>query len=109
MAGELLREQGVEPELQEIEPGRKQTIGRLPGTGGGKSIMLNGHIDIDPLATGWTRDPFTPWIADGKLFGHGDLQHEGRRHRLHHGGAGAQAGRGARCAATWCWPAWPPS
>ena len=33
--------------------------------------MLNGHIDIDPLATGWSRDPFSPWIADGKLFGHG--------------------------------------
>ena len=33
--------------------------------------MLNGHIDIDPLAAGWTRDPFTPWIADSKLYGHG--------------------------------------
>ena len=63
--------QGLEVELQEIEPGRKQTIARLRGTGGGKSIMLNGHIDIDPLASGWTRDPFDPWIADGKLFGHG--------------------------------------
>jgi len=66
-----LRDQGVEPELQEIEPGRKQTVARLRGTGGGKSIMLNGHIDIDPLASGWTRDPFQPWIADGKIFGHG--------------------------------------
>ena len=64
-------DQGIEPLLQEIEPGRKQTIGYLRGSGGGKSIMLNGHIDIDPLATGWTRDPFAPWIADGKLFGHG--------------------------------------
>jgi acetylornithine deacetylase/succinyl-diaminopimelate desuccinylase-like protein len=63
--------QGLEVELQEIEPGRKQTIARLRGTGGGRSIMLNGHIDIDPLASGWTRDPFDPWIADGKLFGHG--------------------------------------
>ena len=63
--------QGLAVTLQEIEPGRKQTIARLPGTGGGRSIMLNGHIDIDPLASGWTRDPFTPWIADGKLFGHG--------------------------------------
>ena len=66
-----LRDQGVDAELQEIEPGRKQTVARLRGTGGGKSIMLNGHIDIDPLASGWTRDPFQPWIADGKIFGHG--------------------------------------
>ena len=63
--------QGLSVELQEIEPGRKQTIARLRGTGGGRSIMLNGHIDIDPLASGWTRDPFDPWIEDGKLFGHG--------------------------------------
>jgi len=66
-----LHEQGLDVTLQEIEPGRKQTIGRLRGAGGGRSIMLNGHIDIDPLATGWTRDPFDPWIADGKLYGHG--------------------------------------
>ncbi len=66
-----LGDQGLGVTLQEIEPGRKQTIARLSGRGGGRSIMLNGHIDIDPLASGWTRDPFTPWIADGKLFGHG--------------------------------------
>ena len=53
-----LGDQGLSPELQEIEPGRKQTVARLRGTGGGRSIMLNGHIDIDPLASGWTRDPF---------------------------------------------------
>ena len=66
-----LGDQGLEVEIQEIEPGRKQAIARLRGTGGGRSIMLNGHIDIDPLASGWTRDPFTPWIADGRLYGHG--------------------------------------
>ena len=62
---------GLEVELQEIQPGRKQTIARLRGSAGGRSIMLNGHIDIDPLAEGWTRDPFTPVVEDGKLFGHG--------------------------------------
>src|SRR6266849_2530137 len=66
-----LRDQGLAAELQEIEPGRKQAVARLRGAGGGRSIMLNGHIDIDPLASGWTRDPFQPWIADGKIFGHG--------------------------------------
>ena len=49
-----LSDQGLDVTLQEIEPGRKQTIARLHGRGGGRSIMLNGHIDIDPLATGWT-------------------------------------------------------
>ncbi len=68
---------GLAVTLQEIEPGRKQTIARLRGTGGGRSIMLNGHIDIDPLASGWSRDPFTPWIADGKLYGHGIFNMKG--------------------------------
>jgi acetylornithine deacetylase len=68
---EYLDRQGLAVTLQEVEPGRKQTIARLRGEGGGRSIMLNGHIDIDPLAGGWTRDPFSPWIADGRLFGHG--------------------------------------
>jgi acetylornithine deacetylase len=67
----FLADQGLTVELQEIEPGRKQAVARLEGRGGGRSIMLNGHIDIDPLAAGWTRDPFDPWIADGKLYGHG--------------------------------------
>src|SRR5438309_745783 len=69
--GNYLRDQGLAAELQEIEPGRKQAVARLRGAGGGRSIMLNGHIDIDPLASGWTRDPFQPWIADGRLYGHG--------------------------------------
>lgn len=60
-----LGDRGLPVTVQEIEPGRKQTIARLRGTGGGRSIMLNGHIDIDPLASGWTRDPFDPWVADG--------------------------------------------
>ena len=33
--------------------------------------MFNGHLDINPLATGWTRDPFDPWVEDGKLYGAG--------------------------------------
>ena len=48
-----LEERGYETELQEVEPGRYQTIAVLEGAGGGKSLMLNGHIDIDPLAMDW--------------------------------------------------------
>jgi hypothetical protein len=55
-----LADHALEVELQEIEPGRKQTLARLCGAGGGRSIMLNGHIDIDPLPSGWRRDPFAP-------------------------------------------------
>jgi acetylornithine deacetylase/succinyl-diaminopimelate desuccinylase-like protein len=37
--------------------------GGLEGIGAGRSLMFNGHLDINPIAAGWTRDPFDPWIA----------------------------------------------
>ena len=65
-------ERGYEVDLQEVEPGRFQTIARLPGEGsGGRSLMLNGHIDIDPLAAGWRRDPWSPSLEGGRLYGAG--------------------------------------
>ena len=63
--------QGFESELQEVDPGRFQTIARLRGTGGGKSLMLNGHIDIDPIPSGWARDPWTPTIEGDRFYGAG--------------------------------------
>ena len=57
--------------LQEVEPGRFQTVATLKGSGGGKSLMLNGHIDIDPLAMGWKRDPWVPSIEGDFIFGAG--------------------------------------
>ena len=69
--GEYLGQRGYEVQLQEVEPGRYQTIATLRGSGGGKSLMLNGHIDIDPLAMGWKRDPWTPSIEGDLLFGAG--------------------------------------
>ena len=65
------RRRGYEVDLQEVEPGRFQTIATLKGTGGGKSLMLNGHIDIDPLAFGWKRDPWTPSWEGDRLYGAG--------------------------------------
>src|SRR5262249_56016434 len=58
-----LRDQGLSPELQEIGPGRKQTVARLAGAGGGRSLMLHGHTDIRPPASRWTRDPVPPRLA----------------------------------------------
>src|SRR5262245_21737468 len=65
------RERGYEVQLQEVEPGRFQTIATWRGTGGSRSLMLNGHLDINSLARGWTRDPFDPWIEGDRLYGHG--------------------------------------
>lgn len=38
---------------------------------GRPTILLNAHIDTVKPASGYTRDPFTPEIVDGKLYGLG--------------------------------------
>ena len=67
----FLEQRGYDVQMQEVEPGRFQTVAVLRGTGGGKSLMLNGHIDIDPLAMGWKRDPWTPAIEGDRIYGAG--------------------------------------
>lgn len=56
-----------------IEPvaGRPSAVGRIRGTGGGRSLILNGHIDIYELSADWTRDPFAPAIENGRIYGAG--------------------------------------
>jgi acetylornithine deacetylase len=66
-----LSARGYEVELQEVEPGWFQTVAIMKGAGRGRSLMFNGHLDINPLAAGWTRDPFDPWIEGNKLYGAG--------------------------------------
>lgn len=66
-----LRGLGLDARLQEVEPGRFNAIGVLKGTGGGKSLMLNGHIDTNPVGVGWTVDPFEGLVRDGFVHGIG--------------------------------------
>ena len=61
-------EHGFETETQEVEPGRKQVIARLPSRGGGRSMMFNGHLDIDPLTESWRWDPFEPRAEGNRLW-----------------------------------------
>ena len=40
----------------------------------GKHLVLNGHIDVFPVADdglGWTRDPWGAELVDGKIYGRG--------------------------------------
>ncbi|MCZ6866103.1 MAG: M20/M25/M40 family metallo-hydrolase [Chloroflexi bacterium] len=69
--GDFLGQRGYQVQLQEVEPGRFQTIAVLNGSGGGKSLMFNGHIDINPLAQEWKRDPWTPTVDGDRLYGAG--------------------------------------
>jgi acetylornithine deacetylase len=59
--------------------GRPILAGRLAGNGGGRSIMLTGHIDVVPPgpAGHWRTDPFTATVQDGKLYGRGAVDMKG--------------------------------
>lgn len=57
-----------------MEPGERGTVvGRLKGTGGGRSLILFAHPDSEPIAhtDTWQRDPFAGVVEDGKLYGWG--------------------------------------
>ncbi|MCH7843618.1 MAG: M20/M25/M40 family metallo-hydrolase [Chloroflexi bacterium] len=66
-----LSARGYEVELQEVERGWFQMVATAKGSGNGPSLMFNGHLDINPLALGWTRDPFDPWVEGNRLHGAG--------------------------------------
>ncbi|MGH9649984.1 MAG: ArgE/DapE family deacylase [Terriglobales bacterium] len=65
----FLQSAGLEARLQEVSPGRPNAIGVLKGSGGGKSLMLNGHVDTVGVAG--MEAPFTPRIENGCLYGRG--------------------------------------
>jgi len=57
-----------------IEPPRYPALAaRLPGSGGGRSLAINGHIDVVPVGddSAWTHPAWGGEIADGKLWGRG--------------------------------------
>jgi len=65
-----LKELGLEVVTQEIEPGRVNVIGTLKGSGSGRSLLLNAHMDTVGVE-GMTIDPFGAEIRDGRLYGRG--------------------------------------
>ena len=59
--------------------GSPNVVGVLKGTGGGRSLILNGHIDVVPAGdrSKWTDDPFSGAVKDGKVFGRGTTDMKG--------------------------------
>jgi len=54
-------------------PGRPNVTGKIAGAGGGKSMILNGHIDVvsaEPVDQ-WSHDPWGAEIVGDKMFGRG--------------------------------------
>jgi acetylornithine deacetylase len=64
-------EHGIAADLQYAAPGRPNVIARLPGSGGGRSLMLNGHIDMTAVLPDYEGDPWEPLVEAGELRGAG--------------------------------------
>lgn len=65
----VMGEAGIEIELAEIAPGRPNVLARLRGSGSGRTLILNGHMDT--VSVEGMDDPFSAHVQDGKMFGRG--------------------------------------
>ncbi|MGG1554153.1 peptidase [Paenibacillus ferrarius] len=59
--------------------GSPNVVGVRQGTGGGRSLLLNGHVDVVPAGSlaQWEHDPFSGAVVDGKLYGRGATDMKG--------------------------------
>lgn len=64
-----LESAGLEVQWDEAIAGRPNVIGIARGTGGGKTLLLNGHMDTVGVM-GMT-EPHQPYVQNGKLYGRG--------------------------------------
>jgi acetylornithine deacetylase len=75
VVGTMMLSLGMEVAEYEPEPGRVSVVGRLRGTGGGRSLMLYGHIDTVGVTA--MPEPFSATVRDGKLYGRGAYDMKG--------------------------------
>ncbi|MEU1184575.1 ArgE/DapE family deacylase [Streptomyces sp. NPDC005820] len=74
--GQWLAARGFEVHSLERRPGRPSLVAIARGTGGGRSLMLNGHLDTVSLAD-YDGDPLDPQIRDGRMYGRGTFDMKG--------------------------------
>lgn len=70
------RLRGLEPDLDEVRPGRPNLRAVLPG-GDGPGLLLLGHSDVVPPGDGWTVHPYGGLVRDGRLYGRGAADMKG--------------------------------
>lgn len=75
--GDRLRSYGAQIRLQKVKGKRTNVIGTVKGSGGGRTLMLNGHVDTVGF-TAETKNPFGAVIdTKGMLHGRGACDMKG--------------------------------
>src|SRR5258706_91161 len=64
---------GYSPSIGQWERHDNVVAPHRPRNAGGRSLILNGHIDVVPIGAEelWSRPPFDPVVRDGRLYGRG--------------------------------------
>jgi acetylornithine deacetylase len=70
-----LRDAGLEVTVSEVAPGRPNVIGVARGSGGGRSLLLNAHMDTVGLAG--MDEPLSGRIEGGRVYGRGAYDMKG--------------------------------
>ena len=71
----VLEELGLQVRTYHLAPKRVNVVGVLPGKGGGRSLILNGHLDT--VGVDEMKDPFSGEIREGRLYGRGSQDMKG--------------------------------
>jgi acetylornithine deacetylase len=90
-----MAEAGVEPDVWPIDLGELRrhphysaeverdealgVVGRIEGSGGGRDLLLNGHIDVVPVGDepAWTVPPWQGTVRGGRIYGRGAVDMKG--------------------------------
>jgi len=70
-----LEQAGLTVEWDEPQPGRPSVVGIAHGTGGGRSLMLNAHMDT--VGVSGMERPHQPFIEGNRLYGRGAFDMKG--------------------------------
>jgi acetylornithine deacetylase len=70
-----LTELGLDVTTHQLESARVNVVGILEGTGNGRSLLLNGHLDT--VGVEGMEEPFSAAIRDGRLYGRGSQDMKG--------------------------------
>lgn len=62
---------GIEADILQCKNGIANVVAKYKGTQSGKTLLLNGHMDVVVPGEDWTVDPFGGEIRDGQIYGRG--------------------------------------